>query len=113
MEIRRDVFQGIADPTRRQIIEMVARKPRNMNDIAEHFEVSRQAISLHVKILTECGLVSVKRLGRERVCEAKLGPLADVTNWVEFCQKFWKHQFSSLDKFLQTTDRKKKKLRKK
>ncbi len=113
METRRDVFQGIADPTRRQIIEMVARKPRKMNEIAEHFDVSRQAISLHVKILTECGLITVKQAGRERLCEAKLGALGDVTNWVTFCQKFWQQQFMSLETFLQKTKPKTKRSKRK
>src|SRR5688572_31882779 len=82
METRRDVFQAIADPTRRQIIEMVARRSLNVNEIAENFEVSRQAVSLHVKILIECGLVVIKKQGRERYCEAKLEQLNDVAAWV-------------------------------
>ena len=85
METRRDVFQAIADPTRRQIIEMVARRSLNVNEIAENFDVSRQAVSLHVKILMECGLVVIKKQGRERYCEAKLEQLNDVAEWVEYC----------------------------
>eukprot|EP01035_Chromulina_nebulosa_P011719 gene11719-15649_t len=65
MEIRRDVFQAIADPTRRQIINMIAGEPLNLNTIAEKFDVSRQAISLHIKILNECGLINIKQHGRE------------------------------------------------
>jgi DNA-binding transcriptional ArsR family regulator len=100
METRRDVFQAIADPTRRQIIEMVARRSLNVNEIAENFEVSRQAVSLHVKILMECGLVVIKKQGRERYCEAKLDQLNDVAEWVQYCKQFWSTQFNSLEKYL-------------
>jgi DNA-binding transcriptional ArsR family regulator len=100
METRRDVFQAIADPTRRQIIEMVARRSLNVNEIAENFEVSRQAVSLHVKILIECGLVVIKKQGRERYCEAKLEQLNDVAEWVDYCKQFWSTQFNSLEKYL-------------
>ena len=100
METRRDVFQAIADPTRRQIIEMVARRSLNVNEIAENFEVSRQAVSLHVKILIECGLVVIKKQGRERYCEAKLDQLNDVADWVDYCKQFWSTQFNSLEKYL-------------
>ena len=111
METRRDVFQAIADPTRRQIIEMVARRSLNVNEIAENFEVSRQAVSLHVKILMECGLVVIKKQGRERYCEAKLDQLNDVAEWVEYCKQFWSTQFNSLEKYLKKehTSKKRKK----
>ena len=100
MEIRRDVFQAIADPTRRQIIGMVAQRPLNLNSIAEKFDVSRQAVSLHVKILTECGLIVIKQQGRERYCEAKLQKLSEVSAWIEQYRQFWTEQFKSLDKYL-------------
>ena len=100
METRRDVFQAIADPTRRQIIEMVAKEPLNLNTIAEKFDVSRQAVSLHVKILTECGIVIIKKQGRERYCEAKLEKLNEVAEWVEYCRRFWSEKFKSLEKYL-------------
>jgi DNA-binding transcriptional ArsR family regulator len=111
METRRDVFQAIADPTRRQIIEMVARRSLNVNEIAENFEVSRQAVSLHVKILIECGLVVIKKQGRERYCEAKLDQLNDVAVWVDYCKEFWSTQFNALEKYLkkEQTSKKRKK----
>ena len=109
METRRDVFQGIADPTRRQIIELLARKPLHLNAIAEKFDVSRQAVSLHVKILVACGLVVVKQQGRERYCEAKLEKLNEVAGWVAYCNQFWTGQFKSLDKYLRTVETAKKK----
>ena len=68
--MRRDVFQAIADPTRREIISMIAHQSLNLNSVAEKFQQSRPAISKHIKILTECGLVEIKQQGRERYCEA-------------------------------------------
>src|SRR5471030_2533786 len=100
MEPRRDVFQAIADPTRREIIDMVARKSLNLNSIAEKFDVSRQAISLHVKILTECGLIEVTQLGRERFCEAKLNKLKEVSSWVEKYREHLDHKMDALDAYL-------------
>lgn len=100
MEIRRDVFQAIADPTRREIIGLLAENPLNLNSIAEKFDVTRQAVSLHVKILNECGLISIKKQGRERYCEAKLDQLGEVAAWVEQYKQFWEEKFRSLDKYL-------------
>lgn len=101
MEIRRDVFQAIADPTRRAIIGLIAKQPVNVNTIAEKFEVSRQAISLHLKILSECGLLQVKQQGRERLCEARLEKLNEVHEWVEQYRKVWLDRFSALHRFLE------------
>ena len=99
-EIRRDVFQAIADPTRLQIIGMLAKQPLHLNAIAEHFDVSRQAVSLHVKILMECGLIMITKQGRERYCEAKLEKLGEVAGWIDQYKQFWTIQFQSLDKYL-------------
>jgi DNA-binding transcriptional ArsR family regulator len=64
--MRRDVFQAIADPTRRDIIAMLAGKPMNLNAVADRFDISRPAISKHIKILTQCGLITIRQQGRER-----------------------------------------------
>ena len=80
--MRRDVFQAIADPTRREIINMISMQSLNLNAVAEKFDVSRPAISKHIKILTECGLIVIKQKGRERYCEAKLQKLNEVADWV-------------------------------
>ena len=101
MEARRDVFQAIADPTRRAIIGMIARQPVNVNTIAEQFDVSRQAISLHLKILSECGLLSIKQSGRERLCEAKLEKLNEVHEWVEQYHKLWTGRLAALKNFVE------------
>jgi len=96
METRRDVFHAIADPTRREIIQMISQQSLNLNAIAENFNVSRQAISVHIKVLTECGLVVVSQHGRERICEARLQKLREVSGWVDQYKKFWTGQFASL-----------------
>jgi len=81
--MRRDVFQAIADPTRRNILKLVSNTPMNVNSIAENFKMSRPAISQHVKILEECGLIEVRSTGRERHCHATLSPLTTVQTWLQ------------------------------
>lgn len=98
--MRRDVFQAIADPTRRAIIHMLASQDLNLNSVAEHFDVSRPAISKHIKILTECGLVTIRQEGRERYCEAKLKKLNEVSDWVTQYKKFWNQKLDSLEIYL-------------
>lgn len=100
MEARRDVFQAIADPTRREIIGMVAREPQNVNALAENFSMTRQAVSLHVKILTECGLIIVHQKGRERICEARLDQLSEVNQWIKQYKQFWEQKLDALEAYL-------------
>ena len=99
--MRRDVFQAIADPTRREIINMIAYKSLNLNSIAEQFDVSRPAISQHIKILQECGLITITKTGRERFCEAKLGQLNQVSAWIEQYRKLWADRFDVIDEMLE------------
>src|SRR5258707_9506538 len=101
MKARRDVYQAIADPTRRAIISMIAAQPHNMKSITEKFEMSQQAISLHVKILTDCGLITMKQQGRERYCEAKLDQLSEVAAWVAQYQQHWERKLDSLEIYLE------------
>jgi DNA-binding transcriptional ArsR family regulator len=100
METRRDIFQAIADPTRREIVNLLADKSLNLNSIAENFSVSRQAVSLHVKILSECGLIVIKTRGRERYCEARLDKLSEVAAWMEQYRQHWEKKLDSLDTYL-------------
>lgn len=100
METRRDVFQAIADPTRRQIISLLARNPQNLNGIADQFEMSRQAVTLHVRILEECGLLSIVKEGRERRCSVQLDKLTEVADWLEPLRQMWEDRFNQLDKVL-------------
>ena len=101
MKARRDVYQAIADPTRRAIINMIASHPYNVNSIAEKFDVSRQAISLHVKILTDCGMVTIKQVGRERFCEAQLDRLSEVSAWVDQYRQHWESKLDALEIYLE------------
>ena len=81
--MKRDVFRAIADPTRREIIQLVANQPLNMETVAGNFGLSRSAIYKHIKILIECGLLTIRIKGRERYCEAKLEKLGQLVTWVE------------------------------
>jgi DNA-binding transcriptional ArsR family regulator len=103
--MRRDVFQAIADPTRREIINLLSHQSLNLNAVAENFNVSRPAISKHIKILTECGLIEITQLGRERYCEAKLESLNEVSDWVAQYKKFWSMKLDSLDMYLKEVQR--------
>lgn len=95
--MRRDVFQAIADPTRREIINLIANKKLNLNAVANNFNISRPAISKHIKILTECGLIVIKQQGRERYCEAHLETLNQVSQWIEQYRIFWASKLNALD----------------
>lgn len=105
---RRDVFQAIADPVRREIIGMIAKEPMNVNTVAERFEISRPAISKHMKILAECGLVVINQKGRERICEAKLEQLGEVEEWIMEHKKIWTQRFDNLEVYLNKLQTKKK-----
>lgn len=99
--MRRDVFQAIADPTRREIIRMIATQSLNLNSVAEHFDISRPAISKHIKILTECGLIIIHQKGRERHCEPNLRKLNEVSEWVEQYKQFWSKKLDALENYLE------------
>lgn len=107
--MRRDVFQAIADPTRREIINRIARQSLNLNAVAENFDISRPAISKHIKILAECGLITIKQQGRERFCEAQLHKLNEVSKWIEQYRVFWTRKLDALEHFLTTENKKPKK----
>src|SRR5580700_3589502 len=96
INMRRDVFQAIADPTRREILNMIAHQSLNVNSVAENFDVSRTAIYKHLKLLEECGMVTVKQKGRERMCEAKLDQLETVSDWIEQYKELWSARLDSL-----------------
>jgi DNA-binding transcriptional ArsR family regulator len=108
--MRRDVFQAIADPTRRQIINLIAHRSLHLNSVAEKFDVSRPAISKHIKILTECGLIEIRQQGRHRYCEARLEKLNHVSDWVEQYRKFWELKLDALENYLEDLQKKETKL---
>ena len=98
--MRRDIFKAIADPTRREILGIIAKKSLNINAVAGNFDVSRTAIYKHIKILTECGLIIIKKQGRERYCQAKMEKLHEVSDWVSQYSKFWNLRFDTLEIYL-------------
>jgi len=100
---RRDVFQAIADPTRRMIIQRLSGGALNIGQIVEDFGISRQGIAKHLKVLHECGMVTLTQRGREQMCEARLDQLDEVADWVNESRKRWNQRFEKLDKFLADT----------
>lgn len=108
MEIRRDIFQAIADPTRRAIIGLIAIQAMTPNAIAEHFDTSRQAVSKHLKILTECDLIKQEQKGREIYYKLEVDKMKDIDIWLEQFRKIWETKFSQLDNLLSTIKNQKK-----
>jgi len=104
--MRRDVFQAIADPTRRAIITLIALQAMTPNAIAEHFDTSRQAVSKHLRILTECELVKQEYSGREIYYQLNANKIKEVDKWLEQFRKIWENRFNELDKVLATMKKK-------
>lgn len=106
--MRRDIFQAIADPTRRAIIALIALQAMTPNDIAEHFDTSRQAISKHLRILTECELVKQEHKGREIYYQLEIDKIKEMDKWLEQFRKIWENRFDNLDNLLSTIKKQKK-----
>jgi DNA-binding transcriptional ArsR family regulator len=100
-ELRRDVFQAISDPIRREIILLLSEKNLTLNGVSQNFRISRPAISKHIKILEECGLVKINQLGRERYCNVNPEPLNEVYDWLSYFDKFWDKKLNSLKNFME------------
>jgi DNA-binding transcriptional ArsR family regulator len=98
--MRRDVFQAIADPTRRAIITLIALQAMTPNAIALHFDTSRQAISKHLKILSECELIQAKQEGREIYYELEIKRMKEIDQWLQQFRKIWETKFNQLDDVL-------------
>ena len=98
--MNRDIFQAIADPTRREILSLIASKRMTPNSIAEKFPSSRQAVSKHIKILIECDLLNQEKVGREIYYEFNPEKIKQVDDWVEQFRKLWEDKFNQLDKLL-------------
>lgn len=104
--MRRDIFQAIADPTRRAIISLIALQAMTPNAIAEHFDTSRQAISKHLRILTECELIKQEQKGREIYYQLEIDKMKEIDKWIEQFRKIWENRFDNLDKLLATIQKK-------
>lgn len=98
--MRRDVFQAIADPVRRSILDLLVANPKTVNEVAAEFEISRPAISKHLKILQECGLVNIVQEGRERFCYIQAQNLLPAFLWLEQYQKLWEARLDSFETYL-------------
>lgn len=98
--MRRDVFQAIADPLRREIITLLAQKPLSVNAVAEQFDVSRPAISKHLKILKECGIIEFEQKGRVRYCLIKPKQLIPAFLWLDQYKQLWEDQLDSFENYL-------------
>ena len=107
METRRDIFQAIADPTRRAIIALIALHAMTPNALAEHFNTSRQAVSKHIKILTECDLLKQEQQGREIYYSLKIEKMKEIDKWLNQFRKIWEARYNQLNDLLSTMKNKK------
>jgi len=106
--MRRDIFQAIADPTRRAIIALIALQAMTPNALAEHFDTTRQAVSKHLRILTECELVTQEQKGREIFYSLEIEKMKEIDKWLSQCRKIWETRYSQLDDLLATIKKQKK-----
>lgn len=100
--MRRDIFQAIADPTRRAIIALIASQTMTPNAIADNFNITRQAVSKHLRILTECELVKQEQKGREIYYSLEIDKMKEIDKWLEQYRKIWENRFNQLDNLLST-----------
>ena len=106
--MRRDIFQAIADPTRRAIITLLALQAMTPNAIADNFHITRQAVSKHLRILTECELIKQEYKGREIYYQLEIDKMKEIDKWIEQFRKIWETRFNQLDKVLSTIKKQKK-----
>ncbi|HTE30892.1 MAG TPA: metalloregulator ArsR/SmtB family transcription factor [Chryseolinea sp.] len=98
--MKRDIFKAIADPTRRAILVLIAAQAMTPNSLAEHFDTTRQAVSKHLKVLTECELVKQEHQGREIYYQLDFNKMKEIDKWLEQLRKIWEDRFNQLDKVL-------------
>ncbi len=98
--MKRDIFQAIADPTRRAILVLISANALTPNAIAEQFNTTRQAVSKHIKILNECELLEEKKMGREIYYQLKIDKMKEIDHWLEQFKKIWESRFNQLDQVL-------------
>ena len=106
--MRRDIYQAIADSTRRGILTLIALQAMTPNAIAENFHTSRQSVSKHLRILTECGLVKQEQQGREIYYSLEIEKMKEIDKWLEQFRKIWETRFNQLDDVLANIKKKKK-----
>lgn len=108
MILRRDIFQAIADPTRRSILLLLASQTITAGAIAEHFDGARSTVSKHIQILTECGLIEANQQGREIYYQLKIESVQEIDLWLDQLRKIWENRFDNLDKYLEKIQKPKK-----
>lgn len=101
---KHDVFQAIADPTRREVLRLLANNELAISDITSHFTISRTAIAKHLHILSEANLVSGKKVGREKIYQLQPEPLTEVKHWLSFYEQFWNNKLSILKHVVENDD---------
>jgi DNA-binding transcriptional ArsR family regulator len=106
--MRRDIYQAIADPSRRAILSLLLTQALTPNALADHFDMSRQGVSNHIKVLTECGLVKQEQQGREIYYSLEIKKMKEFDKWLEQFRKTWDTNFKQLDDLLLTMKKKKK-----
>lgn len=106
--MKRDIFQAIADPTRRAIIALIAIQAMTPNAIAEHFDTSRQAVSKHLRILTECEVIKQEQKGREIYYQLEISKMKEIDEWLEQYRRIWETRYEQLDELLATIKEQKK-----
>jgi len=106
--MRRDIFQAIADPTRRSILTLIALQAMTPNAIAENFNTTRQSVSKHLRILTECDLVKQEQRGREIYYSLEIQKMKEIDKWIEQFREIWETKFNQLDELLVTLKNQKK-----
>jgi len=106
--MRRDIFQAVADPTRRAIIVLIALQAMTPNAIADNFNTTRQAVSKHLRILTECEIVKQEQKGREIFYALEIDKMKEIDKWLEQFRRIWETRFSQLDDLLSTIKKNKK-----
>lgn len=106
--MKRDIFQAIADPTRRAILVLIATQALTPNALADEFDMTRQAVSKHIKILNECELLEQEKVGREIYYQLKVDKMKEIDQWLKQFRKIWEKRFDQLDEVLSTLKKKKK-----
>lgn len=95
-----DCFYALADPNRREILMMLSKEKQNINTLADRFDMSRPAVSKHIKVLTTAGFITITEQGRERYCELSQEGFEELREWINFFEAYWTSQLQSLEKFL-------------
>jgi DNA-binding transcriptional ArsR family regulator len=101
---KHDVFQAIADPTRREVLRLLAEKERPISEISAHFPISRTAITKHLRILSEADLVKGEKAGRERIYHLQPEPLTELKEWLSFYERFWSNKLQKLKYIVEEED---------